>query len=68
MSNVTLLESFRCNNCHWPIIHICCNENFLDFSKEDYWDWWVYCSNKSCKNHYGSGIFQELLDWFEKTP
>jgi hypothetical protein len=44
-----------CKDCGWPIIDMCCNVSKLPYSE---WDWWMYCSNPTCKNHKGEGIAQ----------
>lgn len=52
-----------CVSCNWPIVFACCNDSFREFKDAAEWDWWVYCSNKGCKNHDGEGIFQDLPVW-----
>jgi hypothetical protein len=60
---VDILEKAHCNDCGWSIINVCCNGSFNKFEDADKWDWWLYCSNKSCKNHHGEGVFQSWPDW-----
>lgn len=57
---ITILEKCWCKECGWPVIDACCN---WDYEKSKGWDWWVYCSNKSCKNHEGEGSFQNDIEW-----
>lgn len=57
-----LLEQY-CNDCGWPIISACCNDEFLAFKDASNWDYWIYCTNKGCKNHDGEGVFQEFPNW-----
>lgn len=55
-STASMMEA-HCVNCGWPIIHACCNDEMSDFSESesgDIQDYWIYCSNKGCKNHTGS--------------
>lgn len=56
----------HCTDCGWPVVEVCCNGNFLDKISEDVWDWWVYCSNKSCVNHEGEGQFQNSIHWINQ--
>ena len=60
---VSIHPRFYCKDCGWPIIDVCCNDSFQNFKDASKWDWWYYCSNKSCKNHAGQGVFQEEPDW-----
>ncbi len=58
----------ECVDCGWPVIDACCNDGFLDGMKDKHgepecWDWWLYCSNKGCKNHRGEGLFQNTITW-----
>lgn len=58
-----------CKECHFPIVFVCCNDTMQYYAKKKtgyYWDWWLYCSNKGCKNHVGEGIFQNRPDWIYK--
>jgi hypothetical protein len=55
-------EKCWCKDCGWPIIDMCCN---LDKSPYDNWDWWMYCSNPTCKNHQGEGISQNECTFIE---
>ena len=62
-------ENHFCKDCSWPVIHACCNDEFRHFKDADTWDWWVYCSNKGCKNHDGEGQFQHEIVWmFVEEP
>ena len=61
-------ENCHCGDCGWPVIDVCCNDNFLDGVKdEEPWDWWYYCSNKSCKNHEGEGLWQNPIKWIVRS-
>lgn len=57
-----------CSDCGWPVVHVCCNGDFLDDISTEKWDWWVYCSNKSCHNHEGNGVFQDTPAWVSQVP
>jgi hypothetical protein len=59
-NGVCILQNVHCQSCNWPIIDICCNTGVKPW---DDWDWWQYCSNPSCKNHPGEGVFQNTPDW-----
>jgi hypothetical protein len=52
-----------CKDCGWPVITACCKDSFTKFKDSIKWDWWIYCSNKGCKNHEGKGIFQNNPEW-----
>jgi hypothetical protein len=52
-----------CRDYGWPIIDVCCNGTFTEYKDAAEWDWWYYCSNKSCRNHDGEGIFQDTPEW-----
>lgn len=54
-----------CKTCGWPVVDMCCNG---DVNIEPYckWDWWLYCSNPTCENHKGEGVFQNDVKWWEK--
>lgn len=60
-----IYENVYCSNCHFPIVFVCCNGSMGDYSlkRNGPWDWWMYCSNKACKNHKGQGVFQNRPDW-----
>lgn len=62
-ATASILEKAFCRNCGWPIIDACCNGTFTLFKDSAKWDWWLYCSNKGCKNHDGEGVFQDTPDW-----
>ncbi|WP_426770820.1 hypothetical protein [Enterobacter cloacae complex sp. 363J6] len=38
----------------------------IDKPPYDEWDWWIYCSNKTCKNHEGEGKFQNHIKFVER--
>lgn len=52
-----------CGDCGWPIVDACCNDGLATTEPYNGWDWWMYCSNKTCKNHPGEGVFQNWPDW-----
>lgn len=68
-TTTSILENNHCKDCGWPVIHACCNDDFQKHKDAKTWDWWLYCSNKGCKNHEGEGVFQDWPDWIksEKT-
>lgn len=59
-------ENKHCNCCGWPVVFACCNGNFTAHKDAGDWDFWVYCSNKGCKNHDGEGLFQSSIGWISK--
>ncbi len=63
-NNIVILQNSKCRDCGWPIIDMCCNDQIPPY---DEWDWWQYCSNKSCKNHFGEGVFQNTPDFIEQS-
>ena len=65
IESASILENYFCNDCGWPIINACCNDEFANYKDAVNWDWWLYCSNKGCKNHDGQGIFQDIPDWIK---
>lgn len=60
---VSIYGNTYCLECGWPIIHVCCNGSFCYFKNAVNFDWWLYCSNKTCSHHDGEGLFQNTLDW-----
>lgn len=60
---VKILEGCFCNNCGWPVIFVCCNGEMASNKPYSEWDWWNYCSNKTCINHTGKGVFQNKPEW-----
>lgn len=58
----SILEGNPCE-CGWPVIHACCNDEFVNFQDAGKWDWWVYCTNKGCKNHQGEGVHYSWPEW-----
>ena len=65
MTEAKMKEHANCDWCGWPVVSAYCNGSFCDFKDAAQWDWWFYCSNKSCKNHDGEGVFQDDPDWVE---
>ncbi len=51
-----------CKECKSPVIVIANNTGLLGELGE--WDWIVYCANKGCVNHQGTGVFQDDPDWY----
>ena len=64
-NTASILENYVCKDCGWPIVDVCCNGSFREFKDAKKSDWWYYCSNKSCKNHDGQGVFQDEPEWIE---
>lgn len=64
-TTIDIVQKVHCSDCGWPIISACCNHPFTLYKDSDKWDWWFYCSNKSCKNHDGEGVFQNNPEWVE---
>jgi len=51
------MDKAHCNDCGWPLISTCCNDEMADLHPLE--DWWLYCSNQGCKNHAGEPFGQE---------
>lgn len=66
MTTATIDDELICKDCGWPVITACCNSPFTEYKDAKDWDWWMYCSNKACKNHDGEGVFQFEPDWTKK--
>ena len=67
MTNQTLGVVGKCRDCGNPVLEYLCNEPISKMRPESKnWDYWVSCGNILCKNHYGSGVFQEKPDWVEE--
>lgn len=73
---IDICEGYHCKECGWPTIHACVNwdadlfpsKEHLDLHPEDEGaDFWVYCSNKSCKHHTGRAWGQDVPDFLEKN-
>ena len=64
-TTASIFRNRYCAECGWPIISSCCNYEVLEFRDAADWDWWVYCSNKGCKNHDGEGILQDTPGWIK---
>jgi hypothetical protein len=64
-NTASFLRHKHCKDCGWKIIHACCNDEFQNFNGNKTYDYWVYCSNKGCKNHNGEDYSQFLPDWIE---
>jgi len=62
-NTATINNKLFCKDCGWPIVSVCCNDEFKKFKDASEWDWWYYCSNKGCKNHDGEGVFQSKTKW-----
>jgi len=62
---VTIEKNFHCHDCGWPVIFVCLNGPMSSY--KDGSDWWQYCSNKTCKNHDGEGLWQDGLSWVVKN-
>lgn len=56
-------EGYCCKSCGWPIISCCVNNEMAATKPFKDWDWWVYCSNKACDHHRGTGVFQTRPDF-----
>jgi hypothetical protein len=49
------------------VIDACCNSPFTDLINEgQLYDYWQYCTNKSCIHHGGEGIGHDWADWVER--
>ena len=67
MTTAKMYDRVKCKDCGWPVVFACCNYPFTKFEDSGLYDWWVYCSNKGCKNHHGEGIFQDTPEWMVKN-
>ena len=61
-----IFKDHFCGECGWPVIECCNNDEMFYFKDASEWDWWLYCSNKGCKNHEGEGWFQYVPEWVKK--
>lgn len=53
-----------CKICGNDVYDYTCNKDLILQRREGCeWDWWVSCSNETCRNHYGEGIFQNDPEW-----
>jgi hypothetical protein len=52
-NTATLMDDLYCENCGWPAIHVCCNDEMAMQEPYKVNDYWCYCSNKGCINHGG---------------
>ena len=64
-NTIAIDYKLQCEECGWPIVVTCCDDNFKIRKVKIRWDWWYYCSNKGCKNHEGQGAFQNLPEWIQ---
>jgi hypothetical protein len=68
----SIVQDAHCKDCGWPIIHACANWDTEKFPTQEHinkhpddecYDWWGYCTNKSCINHHGKSWDQELPEF-----
>lgn len=64
--NASIIQNHKCKDCGWPVLNILCNDGMGKQEPYASWDWWYYCSNKTCVNHEGEGVFQNHIDWVVK--
>lgn len=58
-----------CRDCGCDVARYTCNSQMIQVRPEaSEWDWWVACTNASCKNHYGEGVFQGSPTWIGAVP
>lgn len=57
-----------CKACGWPVVHVCCNDGMFNTPPYAEWDWWGYCSNKTCVKHEGEGWDQSDPDFMYRAP
>lgn len=66
LHQISFLQNAHCSVCGYPVIDACCNAPFTDFIKDgQLYDYWQYCTNKSCVHHEGDGIGYYWADWVE---
>jgi len=63
-----IVKGMFCLDCGWPIVHICCNDGMGQIDPYCTWDYWAYCSNKTCVNHVGQGWDQEDPSFSFRQP
>lgn len=59
MANASIDNNIVCKDCDWPLVFCLCNDGMAKWHESDYW---VYCANQSCKNHYGDEFDQQRDD------
>ncbi|HEX4044178.1 MAG TPA: hypothetical protein VHZ76_00750 [Gammaproteobacteria bacterium] len=52
-----------CQDCGLPIVFACCNDGMADILPYCKSDYWLYCSNKTCKNHAGEEFANDLPEF-----
>lgn len=65
MKNNAKMIEYQCKTCKWPVISTLCNDGMMTTPPYSEWDWWMYCSNKTCEHHQGEGYFQDTPDFIE---
>lgn len=56
LRNSSFMDSVFCIECGWNVIWTCCNGGMSELPYGEF-DYWYYCSNKSCVNHSGEGSY-----------
>jgi hypothetical protein len=58
-----ILEKNFCADCGWPIVKAMVNDEFENYPPAKEETWFIYCTNKGCKNHEGCGVYYEWPKW-----
>ena len=59
LTNSGIVEGKECKDCGYAIIYVCCNAALATTKPYSDYEWWHYCSNKTCHNHNGVGVSQD---------
>ena len=54
-----------CKECGYNVVFALGNEPFIQYLDKNN-DFYIYCSNYSCKNHYPTGIHQKYPEWYNE--
>ena len=54
--NAKINPIFKCLECGWPVVNTLNNDGMGKIEPYCRDDYWIYCSNKTCKNHEGEGF------------
>lgn len=58
----------NCKECGYPVADYLCNNSVVEKRPEaTNYDYWMSCTNKNCKYHYGEGYLMEDPTWIERT-
>lgn len=63
-NTASIEKNSSCMDCGWPILFACCNDEMSEIHPGE--DYWMYCTNQGCKNHYGQPYGQHHIPTFLK--